>query len=277
MREGLSARKALRPGRRAVGCARRTRRRGRMLNRIGGRRRDSPCAAPRSARAPAPSRAAIMRDAAPLAAVRPCRAVPPRSFAAPTLPRRATRRPHRLRADRASPARADRRARRRPRPRRRAPARPAPTVPTAAPAPSCGAPETSPEAMPGRRCRARTRRGSPASATQPVERVRPRRRRDDAAEIVGADADDDGEHHHLDAGADDIAEHALGEERGPFQSANGTSTKPARLVSLNSRIVTNSCTARMKKATITITQAIISTAISTKLVKKATGPTSSPA
>ena len=62
-----------------------------------------------------------------------------------------------------------------------------------------------------------------------------------------------------------------------FHRANGTSTNPARLVSLNSRIVTNICTARMKKATMTITQATISTAISTKLVKKAIGPTSSPA
>src|SRR3546814_8326685 len=60
-----------------------------------------------------------------------------------------------------------------------------------------------------------------------------------------------------------------------FQSAKGTSTKPARLVSLNSKIVMKSWIARMKKAAMTITQTITSTAISTKLLKKSIGPTSS--
>src|SRR3546814_12175043 len=60
-----------------------------------------------------------------------------------------------------------------------------------------------------------------------------------------------------------------------FHSANGTRTKPARLVSLNSNIVMKSWIARMKKAAMTITQAITSTAISTKLLKKSIGPTSS--
>src|SRR3546814_5620186 len=53
-----------------------------------------------------------------------------------------------------------------------------------------------------------------------------------------------------------------------FQKANGTRMKPASEVSLNSRIVTNICTARMKKARMTITQAISSTMIVRKLSKK---------
>ena len=36
-----------------------------------------------------------------------------------------------------------------------------------------------------------------------------------------ADADDDGEHQHLDAGGDDVAEHALGEEGGLAEQAEG--------------------------------------------------------
>ncbi len=47
----------------------------------------------------------------------------------------------------------------------------------------------------------------------------------------------------------------------------GTSTKPASVVSLNSIKVTKSCTARMKKATITTIQAISITTISTKFSK----------
>ena len=39
------------------------------------------------------------------------------------------------------------------------------------------------------------------------------------------------------------------------QSAKGTSTKPASVVSLNSRMVMKSCTARMKKARTTMNQA----------------------
>src|SRR3546814_15843706 len=40
-----------------------------------------------------------------------------------------------------------------------------------------------------------------------------------------------------------------------FQSENGTRMKPAKEVSLNSMIVTNICTARMKQVMITIEQA----------------------
>src|SRR3546814_6995326 len=60
-----------------------------------------------------------------------------------------------------------------------------------------------------------------------------------------------------------------------FHSANGTSTKPASEVSLNSRMVMKSWIARMKKAAMTMIHAITSTAISTKLSKKSIGPTSS--
>ena len=47
--------------------------------------------------------------------------------------------------------------------------------------------------------------------------------------------------------------------------ANGTSTKPASVVSLNSMMVMNSWTASTKKASSTISQASISTAMVTKL------------
>src|SRR3954464_9401187 len=53
---------------------------------------------------------------------------------------------------------------------------------------------------------------------------------------------------------------------------NGTSTKPARVVSLNSISVMNSCTARMKKATSTTSQSISSTTIWTKFSKNETKP-----
>src|SRR3546814_12579649 len=53
-----------------------------------------------------------------------------------------------------------------------------------------------------------------------------------------------------------------------FHSENGTRMKPASEVSLNSIIVTNICTARMKKVMITIAQANSSTAIVRKLSKK---------
>src|SRR5213083_2914236 len=48
---------------------------------------------------------------------------------------------------------------------------------------------------------------------------------------------------------------------------NGTSTKPASVVSLNSIRVMNSCTARMKKATSTTSQAMSNTTIWTKFSK----------
>src|SRR3546814_6023138 len=38
---------------------------------------------------------------------------------------------------------------------------------------------------------------------------------------VGADADDDREHHHFDAGADHVAEHALGKEAGAVPEREG--------------------------------------------------------
>ena len=40
-------------------------------------------------------------------------------------------------------------------------------------------------------------------------------------EEAGADADDDGQHHHLDARGDDIAEHLLGEEGGLVEEGEG--------------------------------------------------------
>ncbi|MCY1171597.1 hypothetical protein D9M73_117110 [compost metagenome] len=57
-----------------------------------------------------------------------------------------------------------------------------------------------------------------------------------------------------------------------LHSEKGTSTKPASVVSLNSMIVMKSCTARMKKARMTITQAISSTMIVMKLSKKVVKP-----
>src|SRR3546814_14101395 len=50
-----------------------------------------------------------------------------------------------------------------------------------------------------------------------------------------------------------------------FQSAKGTSTKPASVVSLNSISVTKSCTARTKKHTISTSHARNSTAITSRL------------
>ncbi len=60
-----------------------------------------------------------------------------------------------------------------------------------------------------------------------------------------------------------------------FQSANGTSTNPASVVSLNSRMVMKSCTASTKKATMITAQATNMIAIVMKLWKKLTGPTMS--
>src|SRR3546814_13411083 len=57
-----------------------------------------------------------------------------------------------------------------------------------------------------------------------------------------------------------------------FQSENGTRMKPAKEVSLNSMIVTNICTARMKKVMITIAQANSSTESVRKLSKKVVNP-----
>ena len=60
-------------------------------------------------------------------------------------------------------------------------------------------------------------------------------------------------------------------------SPNGTSTKPASVVNLNSMMVMKSWTARTKKASSTISQASISTEMVTKLVKNDVMPISSPA
>src|SRR3546814_1193364 len=49
-----------------------------------------------------------------------------------------------------------------------------------------------------------------------------------------------------------------------FQSAKGTRTNPASVVSLNSNMVINICTASTKKAAMTISQEISRTEISTK-------------
>ena len=59
--------------------------------------------------------------------------------------------------------------------------------------------------------------------------------------------------------------------------ANGTSTKPASTVSLNSMMVMKSCTDSTKKANSTISHASISTTMVTKLVKNDVMPISSPA
>src|SRR3546814_2753447 len=61
-----------------------------------------------------------------------------------------------------------------------------------------------------------------------------------------------------------------------FQNANGTSTKPASVVSLNSMSVTNSCTASTKKLRITTTQAMNSTVTVSRLKNTSGNPDSSP-
>ena len=60
-------------------------------------------------------------------------------------------------------------------------------------------------------------------------------------------------------------------------SAKGTSTKPASVVSLNSMMVMKSWTARTKNASSTMSHASISTLMVTKLLKKVVKPMSSPA
>ena len=57
-----------------------------------------------------------------------------------------------------------------------------------------------------------------------------------------------------------------------FQSANGTSTKPASVVSLNSRTVMKSWMERMKKAMMTRNQAISSTKMVSTLPKNSGKP-----
>ena len=61
-----------------------------------------------------------------------------------------------------------------------------------------------------------------------------------------------------------------------FQSAKGTSTKPASVVSLNSSTETKSCTARMKKATMTMIQATNRTTMVSMFVKTDGKPASLP-
>ena len=61
-----------------------------------------------------------------------------------------------------------------------------------------------------------------------------------------------------------------------FQSANGTSTKPANVVSLNSSNVTKSCTANTKKLMMTTSQARNRTAIVSIFEKTEVKPDSSP-
>ena len=60
-----------------------------------------------------------------------------------------------------------------------------------------------------------------------------------------------------------------------FHSAKGTSTKPASVVSLNSIRVTKSWTARMKKLTISTSQARNNTAITSRLANTSGKPTRS--
>ena len=57
-----------------------------------------------------------------------------------------------------------------------------------------------------------------------------------------------------------------------FQSANGTSTNPASVVSLNSISVTKSWTARMKKLAMTTSHARSSTAIVSRFKKRLESP-----
>ncbi|EVT88820.1 hypothetical protein Z046_26630 [Pseudomonas aeruginosa VRFPA09] len=61
-----------------------------------------------------------------------------------------------------------------------------------------------------------------------------------------------------------------------FQSANGTSTKPASVVSLNSIRVMKSCTASTKKQTMTISQARNRMTMMSRLANTAGNPVSSP-
>jgi hypothetical protein len=87
-----------------------------------------------------------------------------------------------------------------------------------------------------------------------------------------ADADDDGEHQHLDA-----EEMTLPSTRSAMKAVlpnrpNGIRTKPASVVSLNSISVTKSWTARMKKASSTSAQAKSRQAIWMKFSKKAIQP-----
>src|SRR6516162_534363 len=115
-------------------------------------------------------------------------------------------------------------------------------VATAAPAPNCGPPETNPAAIPG------TNTANPNTAI--------------AARMVEA------------ACVNVIS--PLGRMSVP-KSVNGTSTNPARTVSLNSTMVMKSWTLRMKNASSTISHASISTTIVTKFVKNDVMPISSPA
>ena len=130
------------------------------------------------------------------------------------------------------------------------------------------------------RCRGRKCRGRAAQAGEHDRRASVDRRLA-AAKTGGelgeqrrADADDDGQHHHLDARGDDVAQNLLGQEGGLVEEPNGMSTKPASVVSLNSIRVMKSWTARMKKAISTRSQANSSTAIWTKFSKNDVSPSS---
>ncbi len=57
-----------------------------------------------------------------------------------------------------------------------------------------------------------------------------------------------------------------------FQSAKGTNTNPASVVSLNSISVTKSCTASTKNERITISQAMKRTTMESRLLKMSGNP-----
>jgi hypothetical protein len=149
-------------------------------------------------------------------------------------------------------------------------------VPIAAPAPSWGAPATSPEAIPGpkmpRPSRARlastrliapVRSGCPAPAAALNSEKKPEPMPTMTASTITLMPEET-----------TLPSTRSARKLVRFHKANGTRMKPASVVSLNSMMVMNSWMARMKKARMMNSQAIISTAIVRKFSKKATGPTS---
>ena len=161
---------------------------------------------------------------------------------------------------------------------------PATTVPpaaavvaTAAPAPSCGAPVISPAAMPG----TKMARPNTAMAARMVEAACV-----SVMSAVGRTSVPKIELPMPTTMASTISlmpeEMTLPSTRSARNavwpnSANGTSTKPAKVVSLNSMMAMKSWTARTKNASSTITHASSSTAMVTKLEKNVVMPISSPA
>ena len=144
----------------------------------------------------------------------------------------------------------------------------------AAPAPSCGAPDTRPEAMPGpkmpspnRASEASTRAMAwPMFGSWPCRAVTNCVKKPEPMPTITASTIT------LMPEAMTLPSTRSARNAVLFHRAKGTSTKPARVVSLNSRMVMKSCTARMKKATMTINHATSSTAMVRKLSKKLVKP-----